>query len=596
MISLIDIMNVSILKQRRKSWTIQHLDQSLLASMSLQRTLHSVSCDIKYIYLDHLDNEESSQEAQGYAHSYLLNLYLGEEFVQLCNNASCELSENKSTLRQVVHAEHGIGFENLVEYCYSKTFLFSENCVSVSSHDKRALDLTFYAINKYVDDNDFKSKILGDLEIARTAFPIPLLTSSQIEATNQYFAKPFNEKYDSNTAPSTYFAMDQFENQTISEKLSSMITTSKTENLHAPAQETGLFTNMQHELKELHPSDLECLFYNEVGDGQSTTAVAVTSSANDFDRKAEAKVTICKEEHINNNLLFNVSSVGECCGQTFAAKSQFGKHIFYEHCIVMGNCMLCSSVEPIDSLMKHYESAHNMSPLSSLNDSVSWNIEIKENAPLTSSTKDLWKQLVTCNGCSVTMSLKSYLDHLFQQYRSLYNDFEISASTTKSIHKLFQCLWFKCQLCDENGAGAGAKPVRLYSLVKRHVQRYHLTTSPKDEKIFCSNCCKMILKINFKKHMEQHQRKACPFAQDEKVTCNICCKEVSKSQLRHHRRSHLSRFSCPVCNKVFNRKDNLKTHLRLHTHEKRFNCSVCGKAFNQKVELHQHSKQHRNMA
>ena len=44
-----------------------------------------------------------------------------------------------------------------------------------------------------------------------------------------------------------------------------------------------------------------------------------------------------------------------------------------------------------------------------------------------------------------------------------------------------------------------------------------------------------------------------------------------------HNESYL--YSCPVCDKKFKFKNNMRGHLRKHTMEKKFECDVCQKKF-----------------
>ncbi|XP_022611231.1 zinc finger protein 454-like [Seriola dumerili] len=53
-----------------------------------------------------------------------------------------------------------------------------------------------------------------------------------------------------------------------------------------------------------------------------------------------------------------------------------------------------------------------------------------------------------------------------------------------------------------------------------------------------------------------------------------------------------SPFRCTVCNREFNRMENLKTHLRIHTGERPYTCSVCSKCFRHSGALTRHIRIH----
>ncbi|XP_053274546.1 zinc finger and SCAN domain-containing protein 2 [Pleuronectes platessa] len=53
-----------------------------------------------------------------------------------------------------------------------------------------------------------------------------------------------------------------------------------------------------------------------------------------------------------------------------------------------------------------------------------------------------------------------------------------------------------------------------------------------------------------------------------------------------------SPFRCTECNRDFNRLENLKTHLRIHTGERPFTCSVCSKCFRHSGALTRHFRIH----
>lgn len=53
---------------------------------------------------------------------------------------------------------------------------------------------------------------------------------------------------------------------------------------------------------------------------------------------------------------------------------------------------------------------------------------------------------------------------------------------------------------------------------------------------------------------------------------------------------HVMAHQCPVCNKYYSRRDNLKAHSRIHTGEMPFKCDICDRPFRWIGALRVHRK------
>ena len=100
-------------------------------------------------------------------------------------------------------------------------------------------------------------------------------------------------------------------------------------------------------------------------------------------------------------------------------------------------------------------------------------------------------------------------------------------------------------------------------LVKDIVKHYD-TWHP-DKKVFpCETCGKLFTK---KCHLDVHMKEAHSETKEKQLQCLHCeYKALRKSHLNRHVESkhNKSNFACSICNKSFNRKDNLKMHMKTH--------------------------------
>ena len=84
----------------------------------------------------------------------------------------------------------------------------------------------------------------------------------------------------------------------------------------------------------------------------------------------------------------------------------------------------------------------------------------------------------------------------------------------------------------------------------------------------------------------------------EKILCTICGRQLSRNSIRNHVKLHnenREKYDCPLCDKIYARKDNLQMHMMAVHEGKKFQCTYefCKREFSNKKILKEHIREHK---
>lgn len=143
---------------------------------------------------------------------------------------------------------------------------------------------------------------------------------------------------------------------------------------------------------------------------------------------------------------------------------------------------------------------------------------------------------------------------------------------------------FYCVECD--------KSFKTDATLKNHLKTTAIHVSYLQLPLPCLHCDKRFaIRRDLERHTNRVHLNIRPFI------CDRCNKSyVNNWSLREHQRlAHEGykrplQFPCPMCDKVFDRNQILKVHIRTHTGERPYECSKCPASFSQANILRTHDR------
>lgn len=137
-------------------------------------------------------------------------------------------------------------------------------------------------------------------------------------------------------------------------------------------------------------------------------------------------------------------------------------------------------------------------------------------------------------------------------------------------------IFYDCDIC---GHRAPSRTVIINHFRNKHFSKREHT---------CPHCSLTFTQaLSLKRHLSVHSGE-----KNFKCECGKSYRQIDS--LKAHRKRHLEpTIPCPYCTKHFYTKNELKSHVGIHTGEKPFKCDICPAAFVASSSLAAHRRQHK---
>jgi len=137
-------------------------------------------------------------------------------------------------------------------------------------------------------------------------------------------------------------------------------------------------------------------------------------------------------------------------------------------------------------------------------------------------------------------------------------------------------IFYDCDIC---GHRAPSRTVIINHFRNKHFSKREHT---------CPHCSLTFTQaLSLKRHLSVHSGE-----KNFKCECGKSYRQIDS--LKAHRKRHLEpTIPCPYCVKHFYTKNELKSHVGIHTGEKPFKCDICPAAFVASSSLAAHRRQHK---